>query len=243
MVYEKRSTDVKTLCGEKLVEVQKKHSDWEREVETKSLLGTLSPLPSALLGPFYFLPAPSVLDYNFDSEDSPLGSLSSTFQGRPTCLPSPSLSLGLHSEVGHLKPCREVTLEVNQSHTVQMPLSELQSKLKVSVINAENELDTKGKEMSFSTVLSEESEVDDPSRLLFSFYPEQVGLYAVSMLWDGHPIEASPLFLPILSEDRESLALKKFGLFRSENVLQENVENVNSSKQSSVLSMEQPLCS
>merc|ERR1719234_2557338 len=98
-------------------------------------------------------------------------------------------------------------------------------------------------EMSFSTVLSEESEVDDPSQLLFSFYPEQVGLYAVSVLWNGHHIKASPLLLPILSEDRESSALKNCGLFRSENVLQENVIEKNSSKQSSVLSEVQPLCS
>merc|ERR1719234_1152886 len=98
-------------------------------------------------------------------------------------------------------------------------------------------------EMSFSTVLSEESEVDDPSQLLFSFYPEQVGLYAVSVLWNGHHIKASPLLLPILSEDRESSALNNIGLFRSENVLQENVKEENSSKQSSVLSEVQPMCS
>merc|ERR1719234_1740465 len=98
-------------------------------------------------------------------------------------------------------------------------------------------------EMSFSTVLPEESEGDDHTRLLFSFYPKQVGLYAVSVLWNGHHIKASPLLLPILSEDRESSALNNIGLFRSENVLQENVIEENSSKQSSVLSEVQPLCS
>jgi len=246
MVFEKRSTDVKTRCGEMLADVEKKHSDWEREVETKSLLGTSSPLLSALLGPLYFLPAPSVLAYHYASEDSFLGSFSSTFQGQPTYLPTPSLTLGLHSEVDMLKPCREVTLEVSQSHTVQqMPLSDLQSKLKVSVINVHNESTTKRKEMSFSTVLSEESEVDDPPRLLvlLSFYPEQAGLYAVSVLWDGHHIKASPLLLPILSEDSKSSALKNAGLLRSKNVLKENVKDENSSNQSPVLSEVQPLCS
>merc|ERR1719234_1067274 len=97
-------------------------------------------------------------------------------------------------------------------------------------------------EMSFSTVLSEESEVDDPSQLLFSFYPEQVGLFAASVLWDGHHIKASPLLLPILSEDGESSALKNVGLFRSENVVQENVKEEVCRKQSSVLSEVQPLC-
>merc|ERR1719234_2582494 len=98
-------------------------------------------------------------------------------------------------------------------------------------------------EMSFSTVLPEESEGDDHTRLLFSFYPKQVGLYAVSVLWDGHHIKASPLLIPILSEDRESSVLKNVGLFRSENVLQENVKEENCRKQSSVLSEVQPLCS
>ena len=148
-VYEKKSTDVKTQCGEMLVEVEKKHGDWEQEVrstaaalfhfyppqvETKSLFGTSSPLPSTLLGPFYFMPATSVLGHHCASEDHVLGSFSSTFPGQSTC--HPSLTLGLHSEVDMLQPCREVTLEVNRSHTVQqMPLSDLRSKLKVSVIN------------------------------------------------------------------------------------------------------------
>ena len=259
MVFEKRSTEVKTQCGEMLVEVEKKHGDWEQEVrstaaalfhfyppqvETKSLFGTSSPLPSALLGPFYFMPATSVLGHHYASEDRFLGSFSSTFQGQSIC--HPSLTLGLHSEVDMLKPCREVTLEVNRSHTVQqMPLSDLQSKLKVSVINVHYESTTKRKEMSFSTVLSEESEVDDPPRLLvlLSFYPEQAGLYAVSVLWDGHHIKASPLLLPILSEDSESSALKNAGLLRSKNVLKENVKDENSSNQSPVLSEVQPLCS
>merc|ERR1719234_584857 len=98
-------------------------------------------------------------------------------------------------------------------------------------------------EMSFSTVLSEESEVDVPPRLLFSFYPEQVGLYAVSVLWDGHHIKASPLLIPILSEDRESSALKNVGLLRSQNVMQEHVKEENRSRQISVVSDIQPFCS
>ena len=42
VVHEKWSTDVKTLCGEMLAEVEKKHNIWEQEVITELLCFALS---------------------------------------------------------------------------------------------------------------------------------------------------------------------------------------------------------
>ena len=216
-------------------------------VETRSLRGTSSPHPSASLGPFYFLPDSSLLAHPCASKDSSLGSFSSTFcdPRHLTCLSS--LTLGLHSEVEKLKPCTEVTVDVSQTDRVPLPLSDLLAKLKVSVITAENESTTKGKEVSVSTVLSTESEVGESPRLLCSFYPEQAGLFTVAVLLDGHHIQASPLLLPILSDEEESLALEIVGLLRVKpeykHVLQENVKDENSSKPNSVPSDVQPSCS
>jgi len=77
MMHEKCSTDAKTLCGEMLAEVEKNHSIWEAQVETKGFLETSSSLPCAVHGTFYFSPAPSLLVHPNASERSTLGSFSS----------------------------------------------------------------------------------------------------------------------------------------------------------------------
>ena len=96
-MHERWSIDAKTLCGELLAEVEKKHRIWEAEVSTalfklfdifpfvsfvsqverKGLLQTWCPLPPTFHGPFYFSPAPSLLIHPHASEHGTLGSFSS----------------------------------------------------------------------------------------------------------------------------------------------------------------------
>ena len=218
------------------------------------MLGTSTSAPSTLQGPFYFLPAPSILDQTNAFQHISLGSLS-TVSCDPrhlTCLSH--LKLGLWSEVDMLRPCTEVTLEVTQTSALPLPLSDLRTKLEVSVTEIQDEPGAKGRNESCSTTALQ---VRDPSRLIFSFSPDQTGLFKVSVMLEGHHIQASPLLLPILSDENKSSVLKNLGLARvnqvrfpvrtlprvnpaHKNVLQEKMKDEESSNTRSVFSEVEP---